>query len=353
MKKRRSFLFFLQLSFLLLFLHIPTWSNAQTYDTINRVYADYIASFKDSAFGLQLITSNKYCRFQLQYHPNPGTDHIMKFRPNESTLLGFGIDYKWLGLRFAFGMPWIRNDDKKYGKTTQIALQAHIYSRKFISDLYLQSYKGFYIDNPEQFNSNAWQWNSEMPYPSRRDINTQSAGINFNYVFNNERLSLRSSFNQTEWQKKSAGSVLTGANFSYFHLSADSSIVAIPTNNMFNDSAKITNVHISQLGWTIGYAYTLVIKRHIFITLSLNPGIALQVSNTEAKNHKMEEQMLKIAFFGNARFSFGYNGEDYFYGIMTVVDSYNLNSSSSLKMQFSNGLFRLFFGRRFGLKKYQ
>lgn len=348
MSRRNGLFYLLQIAFVLYFFIFPAHAKAQTYDTLNKVYSDYITSYKNSAFGLQFITSNKYTRFQLQYFPNPSTERIMKFRPNESTHLGFGIDYRWLGLRLAFAMPFLKNDDNKYGKTRQLDLQAHVYSRKFITDAYWQSYRGFYIENPLHFNPD---WNESFAYPSRRDIRTQTVGASLNYVFNNERLSMQSSFKQTEWQKKSAGSVLTGANFSYFHLRADSSIVAVPRNNLFNDSSEITNVNISQIGWTIGYVYTLVIKRHFFGTLSLNPGMALQTSRTRTEDQNKETRLLKFAFFGNGRFSFGYNGESYFCGIMAVWDRYTLNASSILRMQYSNGMFRFFFGKRFGFRK--
>lgn len=336
------------LLFTIFSLSLITKTKAQIYDTTKHFYTDYISSYKDSTLSLQLLATNKYTRFQLHYIPQNSKEQIMKFNPNESTHLGFGVDYKWLGFRLAFAMPFIFNDDKKYGRTTQLDLQAHIYSRKFVTDISFQAYKGFYIENPQQFDVS---WHSNLPYPSRSDIRTQTASIDVFYIFNNERYSARAPYNQTEWQKKSAGSFITGGYLAYFHLRGDSSIVAVPINNVFSDSSKIVRANIEHLGWSMGYAYTLVIKRHYFLSLSLTPGVSMQLSNAKTTNHVAEENMLKIAMNFSGRFAAGYNGDTYYFGILSIWDNSTLNNSKIVKLQYSSGLVRVYFGRRLSAQK--
>lgn len=348
-KMNRTCRFSLSLILFLLFsLTKINTANGQIYDTIRHFYTDYISSYKDSLLSLQLLTTTKYSRFQLQYIPQDSPKRIMKFNPNESVHLGFGLDYKWIGLRLAFAMPFLFNDDKQYGKTNQLDLQAHIYSRKFVIDLTMQAYRGFYIENADQYIP---EWQQNQKYPVRRDIRTQSASANILYIFNHERFSARAPFNQTEWQKKSAGSFVIGGYFAYFHLRGDSSIVAVPANIFFTDSSKIVKANIEHLGWSLGYAYTLVIKRNIFISLSLNPGIALQMSNTRTENHIADANLLKLSLNLNGRFAAGYNGEKYYFGVLSTWENFSLNNSKIVKLQYSSGLIRVYVGYRFLTKK--
>ena len=37
-------------------------------------------------------------------------------KPNENTNLGFGFNYRWIGLNLAFNFPFVNNDDDLYGQ---------------------------------------------------------------------------------------------------------------------------------------------------------------------------------------------------------------------------------------------
>ena len=67
--------------------------------------------------------------------------------------MGFGFNYKWLGLGIAFGLPAPAQDIEKYGKTTRFDFQLNIYSKKFVIDAFAQEYKGFHIKNPTELDT--------------------------------------------------------------------------------------------------------------------------------------------------------------------------------------------------------
>lgn len=308
----------------------------------------YITSFKDSLFNITTFTLNKYNFFELS-NADPGRrNHSMIFKPNEKTKFGIGINYKWLGIKATlFALPTPEKENQLYGKTAQFDLQAHMYMKKLVFDAYFQNYKGYYIENPLAFRPN---WDM-ITYPKRKDIRSTAAGINFRYVFNNEKFSYKASFTQTERQEKSAGSWLLGASFSDIQIAGDSNLVAIPQNNYFDDTSKIKKANFVNIGISGGYIFTLKIKKYIFITASLNPGIAYQFGIIRTQKPEFNSKISKLSFYGQARFSAGYNGKEFYYGVSAVTENYTLSDQMKSSIKFTTGNLMVFLGKRINHKK--
>src|SRR4030095_336866 len=86
------------------------------------------------------------------------------------------------------------------------------------------------------------------------------------------------SFLQSEWQKKSAGTFIFGLEAYGGKVEADSTIIPTLVNNE-EANRKITELHFFEFGPNAGYAYTLVIKKHFFITGSASVSLDFGQTN--------------------------------------------------------------------------
>jgi hypothetical protein len=319
------------------------------YDSTKCIFTDYIENFSDS-IAVSLISSTKNSKFQIAANlQNSSESKIVKYAPHNNSSLGVGFDYKWLGFSLSLSLPQSKASNEHFGRTDQLDFQSNIYLRKFIFDLNFTTYKGYYIDNPNDFDT---PWNDSLPYPQRADIRTASVGAGFSYITNSDKFSYKAAFTTTERQKKSAGSWILGGFFSIYDLRADSNILYYAKNYSFNDSAKIKSASVSNIGISAGYAFTFAIKRY-YISLSFVPGLAYQSSFFRIENNNIGINKSGINIRTQARFAFGFSGDFYFWGVAFVSDSYQLKNSTTSQLKYSFGIAKFFFGWRFGYSRFK
>ena len=294
----------------------------------------------------RLYGSRKYTKYDI-------VDRKQKrdilYRPNTPFNLGFGANYRFVGINLGFSLPFINSYDK-YGKTKYLDLQSHIYLRKIVVDFYGQFYKGYYIANPEEVFGKAAA--AQNPYPQRPDIRNIDFGLNVQYIFNDKRFSYRAPNLQNEYQKKSAGSFIVGGEIFLGRIKGDSSL--IPPNMI--DTTFLREEHfyktgISSLAANVGYAYTFVLKEHFFLSLSLTAGLGGNSTSLFLENGEVSRS-IGLQFSNTVRASLGYNSSRYFAGIHYV----GMNTRSAMPIShtyqtFGTGNFRVSLVRRFTLKK--
>lgn len=315
-------------------------------DTLN---TDYVEDLSDK-LAVRIYGINKYNRFSL--YDITGNTSVM-YNPNESTNLGVGVNYKWFGLGVAFNLHFMNDDDDIYGKTDRFDFQVNVFTRKYVVDSYLQYYKGYYIQNPEDIYN---KWTAGMPYPQRPDIFTSTLGVSFMWVFNHKKYSSRAAFIQTELQKKSAGSFIGGAYISLFNTQGDSSYVPSVLEDQFSDRLKITGATVSNLGISFGYAHTFVIWKKLYLSLALVPGISVQSYSINREGNEAPEENSNIALKSVGRFAIVRNARKSFFGLSVNGDNVSLSrKKDDLQDQitYSVGAVRIFYGRRFSVSSEQ
>ncbi len=311
---------------------VENYPRRATYDTA------YIQTYVDQLIirGLGIKKSN---RLNLQ---NGKSEKVLSYRPNENLNLGFGFNYKFVGLNLAFDLPFINNDDNKYGHTSIFDLQLTVFAPTFGLNTYYQTYKGFYIDDPQKGNPN---WTEKMAYPQRPDLRTVNAGAEFYYIFNHKRFSQRATFVQNERQKRSAGSWLAGSYLNLFSAKADSSFLPKHLHHTIERNQDAQNVTLWHGGISGGYIHTFVIKKYFYITLSAELGIGLQDRRYLGRKGLLTEEW----GLGNkfkSRLGFGYNGQKYFAGISSIMDNVRLTTEKNTSLESSLMQFKFFMGRR-------
>lgn len=243
------------------------------------------------------------------------------FMPNTPPKIGvgFSLNNTIISLSYGYGFDFLQ--DKKLGKTESFDFQFHNYQRKFVFDLFIQRYKGFYDGDAE----------NELPdlYP---DLEIRQYGIYGQYVFNHKKYSYKAAFNQSEKQLKSAGSFLLGGGIYQTEIRSESS---------FNYNEK-NNFDRFQFGINAGYAYTWVLGKYWDISASATAGINF---GSEKIRHFKRNMEVNPSIF--PRISAGYNRETWSLGFSYVGNMLFPALSEKTAIGIHSGNFQLSFTKRF------
>jgi len=298
----------------------------------------FIQSY-DSELILRTYLSQKYTSISIG-----GSDSLMSFKYRPNTTLNFGVGATWKSftLNLAYGFPGLNEGSSKKGKTKYLDLQSHIYSKRWVADIFGQFYKGYYIDAKENFPT--------FPeYYQKPDLKVRLVGFSWNYIFNHNRFSYRATLIQNEWQKKSAGTLLLGFDFYYGVLNSDKTILPLEIINYFPQE-NTKRLRFVNFGPGIGYAYTFVYRENWFATASLTASLTSDFTKENhltfsQNNHSISSNLLY-------RGGIGYNSRNWTASI-SIVNSTVLAEGASTKSPyiFRTGNYRLTYARRFVLKK--
>lgn len=218
------------------------------------------------------------------------------YRSNAATNLGAGVTYRNLSANLSAGFAFLNNGIEARGKTTSLDFQFHFFLKNWISDLLFLHYKGFYAA--------PGSYSSPGDYYYRPDIRLNLVGLTAYHVQNAQRFSYRSAFYQNEWTRKSSGTLLYGGGvyFEKIH-SEDSSLIPAEDSHLY---PNFSDFHYISFGPGIGYAYTVVIKKHFYVLGSaiVNGNINFSTGKNGSINNK------KISFEPGLNFktAAGYGG---------------------------------------------
>lgn len=257
----------------------------------------YYQTFPDK-FTVRLFLSKKYVHLNF---PSGGSAEDLEYKANPKLNLGAGITIKNISINLFNGFGFLNPKNDPKGKTKGFDFQIHVYPRKWVIDLLYLSPKGYHLAQKGAAGV------APDEYYYRGDLKTTFFGISAYRVPNKERFSYRAALAQTEWQKKSAGSFLYGGQIHHGVIQGDSSLIPSFFNHTY-PQAGIKKINILSFGPGAGYAYTLVIKQHFFITGSL-------IFNLDANFTKEEKETagtLKTTSFNPSeifKVAAGYNGK--------------------------------------------
>lgn len=271
----------------------------------------------------------------------------LDYEPNDYLSLGIRFMHKWLGFAYSYAPKNLQ--ERLKGTTTYTNFQLNSYGKKMGFDIYYLGYSGYYISNTRQLE----ELRTLVPkneFIKRPDIATISIGTNIYYIYNHKKYSYRSTFVQNEIQKHSAGSFMLSASFSYYNISADSSIVPAAFVNVENE-ARLRRGDFYSLCFMPGYGHTFVISNGFFITLSLFGGLNIQQQHYFVDISS--KQFDKAAFIPRVmgRGGIGYNSKKFYCGIMSIGDDYVVPLSKGEKLTYLVGSASFYLGFRFNVPK--
>ena len=330
-----------------LFTLVPCLLWSQNTDLIDStsIHANRV-SYTDK-LGVYIYGINKFSNFQFKEN-GQHNDSILRYKPNGNFNLGAGFSYKWLGIGAAFNLGFINNDEELKGNTSSLDLQVDIYSKRFITNVNLQSYQGYYWSNPEAFYP---EWNKIDSLVVRPDISTITLGVNGIYIFNHNRFSFKAAYQYSERQLKSAGSMLLGVRFSLYGIGADSSFIPPHLVDYYPNSTEVGGVSSISLGASFGYTYTFILGKYVFINALLMTGLNSQaISVTDISDEELASAS-KISTNITIRAAIGVNKPKTYYGLNFASDSFLIRNPNDTELSYAYGKFRLYYGRRFTLKE--
>jgi len=307
----------------------------------NELEVDSIVFFEDYSdlLALRIYTNTKWNTLDIVKD-----DNTLKLRPNNSTSLGLGFNYKSYGLGIAIGLPKSSSSKEKYGSTTRLDLQFNVYSKKFGIDVYGQYYKGYYNDNPQDFIN----WNSEN-YPLLPDMEVFSIGLNGFYIFNSEKFSYRAAYVRNQVQRKSAGSFTAGIFGQFDIVTTDQGFIPPELADTIQFEFNLKSFNTTAIGLTAGYLYTWVISEHFFLNVGLIPGFGYQAINLEDTDG-VESTKNAPAVQLTAKGAFGYDSR-FFYAGISGMEIWRNFEYKGYELDLATEQLKVFIGKRFNIKR--
>jgi len=245
---------------------------------------------------VRLYLSKKYVHLNF---PSGGTAEDLEYKANPKLNLGAGITIKNISINLFNGFSFLNNKVDEKGKTKGFNFQVHLYPHKWAIDLLYVAPKGYHLEPKGLAGAPADK------YYYREDLKTTFFGISAYQVPNKKRFSYRAALLQSEWQKKSAGSFIYGGEIHHGTVQGDSAIVPALLSHTY-PQAGVNKINILSFGPGAGYAYTLVMAKHFFITgsmiINLDVNFVKEEATTTEKNTSLNpSEVFKVAA--------GYNGK--------------------------------------------
>jgi hypothetical protein len=308
--------------------------NRDTATSVNNGY--YIVYPKEVI--VRIYLTNKFAPFTI----SSNNKEDLNYKTNLKLGLGAGFTYKALTLNLAYGFNFL-NPDKGKGKTKGLDLQLHLYPNKWAIDFTGAFLNGYYLD-PKDYNGL-----NLTDYYKRPDLHRNILALSVYRIANQGKFSYKASFNQKDWQIRSAGSFLYGGETHYGIVKGDSALVPAASGTNYVQ-AGIDQIRFFGIGPGIGYAYTLVMGRHFFITASAIVSLNIEVSDEERGLNKNE--VTKILPGGNYKAAIGYNSSTWSLTAGLLGNAVYAASAASKKEYFlPTGNVNLVLARKFGTKR--
>ncbi len=279
--------------------------------------------FSQKYSGLELMRSSSISR--------------VRYIPNTSLTMGVGVTYQSISINLGYGFGFLNNDDEK-GKTKYLDLQTHIYGRKWTTDLIAQLYKGYYLA-PQGLAAP-----TPNSYYIRPDLKTLLTGVSVYRIVNSDKFSYRAATIQNEKQKKSAGSLLLGADLYYGNIRADSSLVPSVLQENY-PLQGVRRMDFVRVGPGVGYAYTVVIHDDFFVTGSLSGTLNFSYNKQQNVNSTADKFSVNTGFI--YRIIAGWDKNDWNINFSLVGNQMTITAATSQdKYLVSAGNFRFTVAKR-------
>ncbi len=305
--------------------------DAQT-DTLN---SEYIERYPDKFF-IWPVIKKKELSFGIGNRDNPDTK--LNYKLNNAYSLGMGVYLFEVALELSFAIPIGDRSTDTYGASEVRDLQAAFLGKHWGAELFYQNYSGFYVANPNITPS------SPEPYIKRSDIKLINRGVSGVYAFNKDKFSLKSAYNYSERQLKSAGSFVVSGALNTLRLQADSAVLTQVYSPIFYPTSSFREFQYTGLSLAPGYTYTLVYKS-FFLNGVFSYGPTHYWISYTAQDQSTKYD-ISINTFADIRFSLGYNSDRIFGGLSLRAQTREVRFED-IKFTNASSTLRLLVGYRF------
>ncbi len=298
----------------------------------------YYETFPEK-INFRLYLSQKYVHLNF---PATASGSELEYKANPKLNLGAGFTTNGISVNVFSGLGFLNTKKEPKGKTKGLDLQVHLFPQKWAVDLYVEAPKGFHLE-PKGIAGAA-----ANKYYYRADIKSNFFGLSAYRVPNKEKFSYKAALLQTEWQKRSAGTFLYGGEIYYGSIKGDSAFIPHLLQNSF-PQAGINKFNYISFGPGVGYAYTLVIAKHLFITGSAVANLDVNISTEEGTKKQNKVSINPAEVFKAAA---GYNSSTWNVSANWAGNGLWIQGASSSKDYFlPSGNIRIVVARKFNKHK--
>lgn len=254
-----------------------------------KIDKDYIEPYKS---GLILSFRNAFQNMGILFDSDIDSIPDLNYQPNNVSKSGIRIAYNGLGLALMFKNANYGKDPEVYGETDHFSLGLDIVARKWLLNANVFRVKGFYL--PNIINPETWRGPGPPPKAIvREDVAINQFGVSYTRIFNSKKFSYRMLTNQSERQKKSAGTFLLRGNIYFTGANADTSFVPREFVEQYRAVQNFNEARFSNIILEPGYAHTFVIGERCSIHLRTLFGFGLQSrSFTDLEGTQLESGSL-------------------------------------------------------------
>lgn len=229
--------------------------------------------------------------------------------PNDHERIDLSLGYRSIAVSFGFAPNFLAtNKDNSDSKLFNLNFRA--FHKQWTQSFDLYSQRGFYLKTGDV----------SVVLP---DMKTFKIGGQTSYVLN-KNFSFRAMSAQSEWQQKSAGSLIPTLSLYYTKLRFKI--------EDFDETAHIYTAAISP-----AYYYNFVIRKNFYISLGTAPGIGIEYVDSDIS------ALYQIEF----NVALGYASDTFFAGINSNVKSFTSNTGSDVQWGDAVARGEIFVGYRF------
>lgn len=265
-------------------------------------------------------------------------DFSYSVKPNTNLRMSVALNHKFLNLKIGFSPNFLKKGDSDLkGKTKLFKLNFDFFFLKnWIQTFEVSNVKGYYIEDITDYeNLDNIQNNDYILLPN---MQTKIFRGITRYNFN-EDFSIKAMLNQSEIQRKNAGSFIPSYTYEYFKLTEPDSFYKLESVNFILNA---------------GYFYTFVFDKKWYVNIGAAPGIGLGFNKLRTEQEKDKESEWSSDFIFDMRgfIDLGYNSRFFFGGISFSGIGTTRSDTSVIKFDSVRSVFKVFIGYRFKAPKF-
>lgn len=283
----------------------------------------------DSKFSFSPIFYSEYSFFQIKSRKNAAAGE-MKYKPNIIESVGAKVGIKNISFSYLHAIKL----SEQLGKTKSTNLVFNFQRRIFGMQLFWINYQGLYIDTLDRyrFYNDMYINRIDSAIIIRPDIKFNNIGFKNYFVFR-KSFSVNAAVEQTERQKKTAGSFMLtyGGNFINVENSKDQSLILLSQKDYFPKTYDIYKLNAIAFKIAPGIGYSFIMRKYFNLSFIFLAGPSLQFKWYSLENSNMPKFGRWVSVYYEGKAAFGYNGRVFMANIIYARSQDVLGFNKSYK----------------------
>ncbi len=287
-----------------------------------------IAGYEGETKRMDLITEQYYVTDKDLFKNNAlKSKSQMLYRAEGDWSHGVALAFDKIGLSFGIGQNTQSASDKiKKGSTSFLSFGLSIGGNKWILEAKYRRHKGFY-DAYTPNNDSAYYARSGGVYYQQPSLTSDLYKLKFLYFTNHKKFAYKNCYSNSYRQTKTAASWVITANAYYNTLTSDSTIIASPLKNYYENYSNLKGLNVFGCSVYAGVSVNLVIFKHLMWNGTLLIGPEYQNINYNF-NGAPSIYISKAGYSIDWRSAIGFNYGKFFTFITGTYDITSIRNSS-------------------------